>query len=96
MNYKEKIKLESLASIAELSPNYFLSAFKKITGKTPNRYVTEIRLAEAKKRLVNTKLLMEEIAEECGFDSQAYMCYVFKKELNISPKSYRELYKIVL
>ena len=95
-HYKEKIKLEKLAQVADLSPNYFLNAFKKITGKTPNRYITEIRLTEAKKRLVNTKLSMEEIAEECGFDSQAYMCYVFKKELNISPKSYRELYKIVL
>lgn len=95
-HYGEKILLEDLATTAHLSTNYFLSAFKKAVGKTPNKYITEIRLVEAKKRLVNTTLGMDEIAEQCGFETQAYMCYVFKKELNISPKSYRDLYKIVL
>lgn len=95
-HYGEKILLEKLAEEAHLSANYFLSAFKKTVGKTPNKYITEVRLGEAKKRLVNTRLSMEEIAEQCGFETQAYMCYVFKKELNISPKSYRDLYKIVL
>ena len=95
-HFEEKMRLETLAEIANLSPNYFLCAFKKITGKTPNKYIIETRLSEAKRLLVNTKLHMNEIAEQCGFETQAYMCYVFKKELNISPKSYRDLYKIVL
>ena len=95
-HYNEKLRLEKLAETAKLSPNYFLSAFRKITGRTPNKYITEVRLNEAKKLLVGTKLSMGEIAEQCGFETQAYMCYVFKKELDISPKSYRDLYKIVL
>ncbi len=92
-HFAEKMGLKEMARAANLSPNYFLTVFKGLTGKTPNRYITAVRLNEAKKRLVNTVDGMECIAEQCGFDTQGYMCYVFKKELKISPKAYRDLYR---
>ena len=95
-HFSEKILLEQIAKEAHLSPNYFLAVFKSLNGTTPNRYITQVRLNEAKKRLVNTADSMEKIAEYCGFDSQAYMCYVFKKILKISPKAYRDLYRKIL
>ena len=46
-SYGQEISLDGLAAVAGLSPNYFLHAFKQSTGKTPHRYLTELRIARA-------------------------------------------------
>jgi len=95
-NLSSHITLADIAKIANLSPSYFHTAFKNIVGTTPHRYLLNIRLKTAQKFLLNSKKTLAEIAEECGFESQVYLNYIFKKELSITPKHYRDTEKVII
>ncbi len=84
-----EISLGDLASVAGLSPNYFLSAFKKATGKTPHRFLTEKRVAKACELLRNPQLSIVDVALAVGFSSQSHFTTVFGRFMETTPASYR-------
>ena len=84
-----EISLGDLASVAGLSPNYFLSAFKKATGKTPHRFLTEKRVAKACELLRNPQLSIVDVALAVGFSSQSHFTTVFGRFMKTTPASYR-------
>ena len=84
------LTLADLANVAELSPSHFLKSFKEATGQTPHRYLTECRVARARKALETTDSSIAEIAYDAGFASQSHMTDVFRTHLNISPGRYRK------
>lgn len=90
MNYKEKIKIEELASIAHMSSTYFCKYFKKIIGKSPMEYLNLIRIQNAEKLLVLTDKRILDIAYDVGFQNLSYFSSVFKQYKNISPSEYRQ------
>jgi AraC family transcriptional regulator len=85
----EEISLADLADIAGLSPNHFLNAFKKATGKTPHRYLTERRIARACELLRNPRASIVSIALAVGFSSQSHFTTVFGRFVGTTPASYR-------
>lgn len=89
-HYYDKLTLELLASIAGYSKNYFASLFKKIFGYSPQKCVEQVRIENAKKMLLKTNSSLIEIAQNCGFPSQAYFNFVFKKYMHITPLEYRK------
>lgn len=95
-NCSNHITLEDMAKTANLSPSYFHLVFKEIIGESPYKYLLGIRINCAKNLLLNSKLPLTRIAEEAGFGSQAYFNYVFKKELGITPKMYRNTKSIII
>jgi AraC-like DNA-binding protein len=40
--------------------------------------------------LVATNFTLAEIAYECGFSSQSYFSYAFKRKMNKTPRKYAE------
>ena len=88
-NYHSKNTLEDVAKSINLSPNYFHKVFSAATGQTPYEYLLEKRLRTAKKLLLFSDSSLTEIAFECGFTSQSYFNYVFRKEVGITPKQYK-------
>ncbi|MBE5926269.1 MAG: AraC family transcriptional regulator [Lachnospiraceae bacterium] len=92
-NYAEKINLEDLAECANISVYHMSHIFKKITGKTPNEYVNDFRLAKATDRLINEDSSILTIAMECGYNNISYFNKVFKNKLGITPKEYRNTHK---
>ena len=89
--YGEKITLKTLADKAGYSPNYFHRIFTEIMDITPQNYLLQIRLNNAKKLLINTKKTIAEIAAECGFASQSHLTAQFKKAVQLTPYEYRKL-----
>lgn len=90
--YSMDIIIPELADTVGLSNNQFLRLFKSASGKSPKQYITEMRIERAKYLLVffpSKKL--SEIAAECGFRTDAYLCRVFKKLLGTTPEKYRSL-----
>jgi AraC family transcriptional regulator len=85
-----EISLGELADVAGLSPNYFLSAFRRATGKTPHRYLTEQRIARACEMLHNPHLSIVEVALAVGYSSQSHLTTVFRRLLKTTPATYRE------
>jgi len=84
----EDLSLQEVAQAVSLSPTYFHSIFKKALCKTLHEYVEEQRIKKAIHLLMTTEMKLTEIAYECGFSSQSYFSYVFKRKMNTTPRKY--------
>ena len=89
-NLTEDLSLEKLAEMSSLSPIYFHKCFKASVGKTLRDYVEEQRIKKAANLLVATELSLTDIAFECGFSSQSYFSYVFKRRMRVTPREYAQ------
>lgn len=86
----EDLRVERLAEQAAMSPRNFARVFCREVGITPARYVEELRVEEAKRRLEQGDEIVERIGAECGLGSALGLRRVFQKHLGISPGQYRE------
>lgn len=88
------LSLKAIADHVAFSPTYLHTVFLQKTGVTLHRYVEEKRIQKSIELLTNTTLTLTEIALECGFGSQSYYSYAFKKAKGLSPRKYvKELHK---
>ena len=88
-HYAEKLTLRQLAESSGLSPVAFSRLFKRTTQTTPIRYITEIRLNQARKLLANTGMTLADIAAETGFYDEAHFVKTFRKSRRMTPGEYR-------
>ena len=88
-NFTSKIDVPYLASIERLSNSRYLTVFKQQTGKSPNRYIIDLRMQFAKKLLDNTNMSIRQISENVGYNDQYFFSRLFKKHMGISPQAYR-------
>ncbi|XEC93378.1 response regulator [Paenibacillus tarimensis] len=86
---QEDISLESIAGQVNLSPYYISRMFKEQLGVNYIDFLTECRIEKAKKRMLNPKLSMKEIAYDVGYNDPNYFSKVFKKMCGVSPTDYR-------
>ena len=80
----------SLAEVCGVSPGYLSSAFKREVGKTVTEYIRDERIKHAKVLLETTNLQIQTVALFCGMDDVQYFSKIFKKEVGLSPKEFRE------
>jgi AraC-like DNA-binding protein len=78
-----------LARKAGMSVTGFERAFKRHFGTTVARYVSEMRVREASRRLLQTPDSIDDIAATTGFPNRAYFSRVFKKVTGESPAAFR-------
>lgn len=90
IHYKEKIVVENIAEMIHLSRTYISVLFKKETGEKFSDYLQRIRLEKSCEFLENTKLSIQEIAENTGFFDSAHFSRAFKDRYQCSPIEYRK------
>jgi AraC family transcriptional regulator len=83
------ITLAAMAKVAGLSPSALIRGFKRATGVTPHRFVTEQRVLAARQLLETSDLPIVEIALSLGFSSQSHFGAAFRSTTGTSPGSYR-------
>ncbi len=87
-NLEKPLTLSEIADYVSLSPVYFHNCFKTAVGKTPHEFLNEQRIKRAANLLLSKDWNLAEIAYECGFSSQSYFSYAFKKAMNMTPRQY--------
>jgi AraC family transcriptional regulator len=82
--------LAEIAAAASLSPHHFHRLFTRALGATPGRYVTQLRLARAARRLAATEAPVTEICLAVGFESLGSFSARFHRRFGASPTSWRK------
>ncbi len=70
--------------------SYMRRVFKQATGMTMTDFRLQKQLDYAKSLLLSSDDGIEKIAEVCGFNNASYFYRIFKSQLGISPKKYRD------
>jgi transcriptional regulator GlxA family with amidase domain len=85
----EAHSLDALARRVDLSPRSLSRRFQAATGRSPMRYLRELRLREARSLLTHSDLGVAEIAWRCGFGSPSRFASVFARDQGMSPREFR-------
>ncbi len=74
-----------------LSPNYFGDLIKKETGKTAQEHIQEKIIDIAKEKLLGSKMAVNQVAYELGFQYSQHFNRIFKRNVGLSPNEYRRI-----
>lgn len=88
-HYGNEISLESLGDQFHMNGVYLGQIFKKETGETFLKYLTNYRIQEAKRLLEDNKLSITEISELVGYRTSQYFSQIFIKSVGMRPQEYR-------
>lgn len=86
----KELNLQTIASEFHYSPNHINTIFKQITGQTISDYVTEQKIKQAKVLLSDSTVRLYDVATQLGYSHAAHFNSVFKKNVGISPREYRD------
>lgn len=90
----EPIQMKTLSDRLGLTAVQFTRRFHSFSGMTPTEYVSSFRLDKARSLLKGTRLTIEEIAQQCGYDNGLYFSRIFYKKMNTRPSQYRRDHQI--
>ncbi len=89
---RESITLDDVAEVVHVSPSRVRHVFKDVTGVGFKEYVTNVRVAEAKRLLLSTDLSVAEIARAVSYTNLHQFYRVFYRSCSMSPGEYRRYY----
>lgn len=84
------LDVETLASVAGMSPRNFARVFAREVGLTPAAYVEAVRVEAARRHLEDGGQPIERVAALAGFRGRERMRRAFLRRLGTGPQSYRE------
>lgn len=89
-HYAEHVSLDVLAHEISINKFYLQKLFSKTMGLSPNEYLTNVRIQEAKRLLRSSNLPIAQIALEVGFSSISHFIEQFKAHEQMPPSVYRK------
>ena len=89
-NYDKQVDFSALAESLAVSAPYLSKLFHEQTGTSPMRYLTDLRMRQAKKFLADSSLTVREIAVRVGYPDPFHFSRSFKNAVGISPAQFRE------
>lgn len=91
-NFKKVITLEEIAAISNLTVTSFCRYFKLMTRKTYYDFLTEVRVSHVCRLLIEDKLSIPHISNQCGFLNISNFYRQFKKVTGVTPVTYKRNY----
>lgn len=95
-NFKREIRLEEVASMANMTPTSFSRYFTARANKSFSKFLSEIRTGHACKLLLEDKMNISQICYECGFRTISNFNKQFKEITHTTPMKYKKDYLKVL
>ncbi|MEO6701530.1 MAG: helix-turn-helix transcriptional regulator [Jatrophihabitantaceae bacterium] len=89
--YHEPLSLEDMAGTAVFSRFYFSRIFRSVTGTSPGRFLTAVRLYKAKHLLLQTSASVTDISYQVGYNSPGTFSSRFTRSVGMSPARFRYL-----
>lgn len=89
-NAAKPLSLADLTERSALSERSLHRRFVAATSLTPVGYIQRVRIESAKRLLEATDQSIEQITEQVGYEDPRGFSRLFKTQVGLSPKSYRE------
>ncbi|MGM9796589.1 MAG: helix-turn-helix domain-containing protein [Parabacteroides sp.] len=89
-HYKTQRQVQFYASRLHISQGYLSSVVKKVSGKTPTKWIDDFVITEARSLLKSTSMNVQQIGYELGFPSQSFFGKYFKRIVGVTPVAYRK------
>jgi len=87
-HYSDDINLDKIAAKALVSKFHFIRLFKKYYGRTPNQYLQEVRIENARKLLQKNRSI-DQVCNAIRFTSKTSFISLFKKLTGLTPLAYQ-------
>lgn len=87
-HYTKNLSLEEVAAVVNLSYWYLSRLFTRLVGVSFQEYVTGLRLAAAKELLLETRLTVEEVARQVGYEDASHFTRIFKQRTGMTPRAF--------
>jgi AraC family transcriptional regulator len=91
-SYSEPLSLTDIAKSAILSRFHFSRVFRGATGVSPGRFLSAVRIYQAKRMLVSTSLSVTDISLAVGYNSLGSFTNRFTESVGVSPTRFRRLW----
>lgn len=88
-NLGEPLTVDDLARTAMFSKFHFSRVFQRMTGLSPVRFLSALRIEEAKRLLRSTSLTVADISHQVGYNSVGTFSTRFHTSVGMSPREYR-------
>jgi AraC-like DNA-binding protein/ligand-binding sensor protein len=85
----EPLHLSDIAEHVHVSTNYFSKFFKKATGMGFSEFLARVRVENAKNKLADPMLPINEVADQVGFGSLSQFNRAFHRYAGCSPREFR-------
>ncbi|MBQ7724401.1 MAG: response regulator [Lachnospiraceae bacterium] len=92
-HFREDTDLGAVAEKFGFSSSYLSKIFTRSKGESPIRYLTAIRMKEAKRLLSTTDEPIARVGELSGYPDQFYFSRTFRKEVGENPTQYRKTHR---
>ncbi len=92
-HFREDTDLGAVAGKFGFSSSYLSKIFTRSKGESPIRYLTAIRMKEAKRLLSTTDEPIARVGELSGYPDQFYFSRTFRKEVGENPTQYRKTHR---
>ena len=86
-----ELTVDDLARAALFSKFHFIRIFQRVTGVSPRRFLSALRLQQAKILLISTSLNVSDISCRVGYNSVGTFSSRFSRSVGMSPTVYRGL-----
>ena len=92
-HFRESLTLERVSEHVHVSASRVRHLFKDATSVGFKEYVTNLRLAEAKRLLLSSDICVQEVAYTVGYTNLNQFYKVFQRYSSMSPADYRRYYQ---
>ena len=84
------LNVNEYANLFNITPKYFSSVCKRLTGKTANQLISDEIVRSAQITLRDSSKSIKQIAAMMGFKNQSHFGRFFRQQTGVSPQQYRE------
>ncbi|MET8233606.1 AraC family transcriptional regulator [Micromonospora sp. NPDC005298] len=92
-DYSEPLSLDEIAKSAILSRFHFSRVFRAATRVSPGRYLSAVRIYQAKRLLATTSLSVTDISLAVGYNSLGSFTNHFTDSVGASPSRFRRMWR---
>ena len=89
-HYHDKITINDLASLVNMTRESFCRYFKSKTKKTYSRFLMEVRIGSACRLLAENELNVAGVSYECGYNNISHFNHQFKFITGKKPLQYKK------